>query len=35
MTAVEHHRLARRAGRYEAAVLAAVRQRIAWMIEVE
>lgn len=31
--AIEHHRLERRAGRYDASVLASVRERIAWMIE--
>lgn len=31
--AVEHHRFERRAGRFDAAVLAAVRERIAWMLE--
>ena len=31
--AIEHHRLARRAGRYEVSVLANVRERIAWMLE--
>ena len=30
---IEHHRLERRAGRYEAPVVAAVRKRIAWMLE--
>ena len=30
---VEHHRFERRAGRYEPAVLNAVRNRIAWMLE--
>lgn len=33
--AVEHHRLTRRAGRFEVAVVAAVRKRIGWMIEME
>lgn len=33
MQAIEHHRLERRAGRYDAAVLASVRERIAWMLE--
>ena len=32
--AVEHHRFVRRAGRYEAAVIAAVRKRIGWMLEI-
>jgi mRNA interferase MazF len=31
---VEHHRFERRAGRYDPTVLAAVRDRIAWMLEV-
>ncbi len=31
--AVEHHRFERRAGRYEAEVLVAVRKRIAWTLE--
>jgi mRNA-degrading endonuclease toxin of MazEF toxin-antitoxin module len=31
--AVEHHRFQRRAGRYEATVIAAVRERIVWMLE--
>jgi len=30
---VEHHRFERRAGRYDRAVLDAVRDRIAWMLE--
>ena len=30
---IEHHRFERRAGRYEAAVLASVRNKIAWMLE--
>lgn len=33
LEAVEHHRLERRAGRYELPVVAAVRKRIAWMLE--
>lgn len=33
ITAVEWHRLERRAGRYEAPVLASVRKRIGWMLE--
>ena len=33
LQAIEHHRLERRAGRYEASVLARVRERIAWMLE--
>ena len=31
--AIEHHRLERRAGCYELSVLASVRERIAWMLE--
>ncbi len=31
---VEHHRFERRAGQYERSVLAAVRQRLAWMLEI-
>jgi mRNA-degrading endonuclease toxin of MazEF toxin-antitoxin module len=30
---IEHHRFERRAGRYEAPILAAVRERIGWMLE--
>ena len=30
---VEHHRFERKAGRYEATVLAGIRNRIAWMLE--
>lgn len=30
---VEHHRFERRAGRFEAPVIAAVRKRVAWMLE--
>lgn len=33
ITHVEHHRLERRAGRYETTVVEKVRQRIAWMLE--
>jgi mRNA-degrading endonuclease toxin of MazEF toxin-antitoxin module len=32
--AVEHHRFEKRAGRYEATVIAAVRKRISWMLEI-
>ena len=32
--AVEHHRFDRRAGRYESTVIAAVRKRIGWMLEI-
>jgi len=31
---IEHHRFKRRAGRFDASVLGAVRKRIGWMIEV-
>jgi mRNA interferase MazF len=31
---VEHHRFERRAGRYDAAVIAAVRKKLAWMFEI-
>jgi mRNA interferase MazF len=34
ISAVEHHRFYRRAGRYEAAVLSAVRKRLAWLFEI-
>jgi mRNA interferase MazF len=33
ITSIELHRLERRAGRYEGAVLASIRQRIRWMLE--
>ena len=33
--AVEHHRFERCAGRYEARVVKSVRDRIAWMLELE
>jgi len=33
ITAVEFHRLERRAGRFDATVLTAVRERVAWMLE--
>ena len=33
ITAIEHHRLERRAGRYEPSLVSAVRKRIGWMIE--
>ena len=33
ITSIEQHRLERRAGRYEPGLVAAVRKRIAWMIE--
>jgi len=35
IAAVEYHRLERRAGRFEAAVVRAVRMGIAWMLELE
>lgn len=35
ITSIEHHRLGRRAGRYESSVVAAVRTRIGWMLELE
>lgn len=35
ITHIEHHRLGRRAGRYEGHVLARVRERIAWMLELK
>jgi mRNA interferase MazF len=34
LTSVEHHRLERRAGRFESQVLEEVRAAIAWMLEV-
>lgn len=33
--AVEHHRLNRRAGRFDPSVVPAVRDRIAWMLEIK
>ena len=33
LQSIEHYRFERRAGRYEPPVLAAVRERIAWMLE--
>jgi mRNA-degrading endonuclease toxin of MazEF toxin-antitoxin module len=33
LESVEHHRFERRAGRYDAAVLDAIRERIAWVLE--
>jgi len=33
ITSIEQHRLERRAGRYELGVVAGVRKRIGWMIE--
>ena len=32
--AIEHHRFDRRAGRYEAPVVAAVRKCVGWMLEI-
>jgi mRNA-degrading endonuclease toxin of MazEF toxin-antitoxin module len=32
--AIELHRFERRAGRYDAPVIAAVRKRIGWMLEI-
>jgi len=32
--AVEHHRFERCAGRYEAPVIATVRKRLGWMLEI-
>jgi len=34
MESIEHHRFERRAGRYELPLLAAVRKRIAWTLEI-
>lgn len=31
---VEHHRFERRAGRYESPVMAAVRKKLAWLLEI-
>jgi mRNA interferase MazF len=33
ITSIEHHRLERRAGRYDQAVVKRVRKQIAWMLE--
>ena len=33
ITSIEHHRLERRAGRYEPRAVAAIRKRIGWMLE--
>jgi mRNA interferase MazF len=33
LESIEHHRFERRSGRYDSAVLTAVRQRISWMLE--
>jgi mRNA-degrading endonuclease toxin of MazEF toxin-antitoxin module len=35
ITSVEHHRLERRAGRFELAVIERVRKAISWMLELE
>jgi mRNA interferase MazF len=35
ITSVEHHRLERRAGRFEPAVITRVRAAISWMLELE
>lgn len=35
LTAVENHRLARRAGRFEPEVLQSVRNKIAWLLELD
>ena len=35
ITSVEHRRLERRAGRFEGAVVAKIRDAIAWMIELK
>ena len=34
ITAVEFHRLGRKAGRFESAVVTEIRMKIAWMIEI-
>jgi mRNA-degrading endonuclease toxin of MazEF toxin-antitoxin module len=33
ITSVEHHRLERRAGRFDSAVIHSVRKAISWMLE--
>ena len=33
ITSIEHHRLERRAGRYDPPIVAAIRKRIGWVIE--
>lgn len=33
LTSIENYRLGRRAGRFEAQVLSSVRQKIAWLLE--
>lgn len=35
ITSIERHRLERRAGRFEPAILKKVRQAVAWMLELE
>jgi mRNA interferase MazF len=35
ITSVEHHRLERRAGRFEPQIIKTIREAIAWMIELE
>ena len=35
ITSVEHHRLERRAGRFDPAVIESVRKAISWMLELE
>jgi mRNA-degrading endonuclease toxin of MazEF toxin-antitoxin module len=35
LTAVENHRLERRAGRFEPEVIRSVRNKIAWLLELE
>ena len=35
LTAVEHHRLDRRAGRFEFPVVTKIREAIAWMLELK
>jgi mRNA-degrading endonuclease toxin of MazEF toxin-antitoxin module len=34
LESIEHHRLERCAGRYDASIVAAVRERIGWMLEI-
>jgi mRNA-degrading endonuclease toxin of MazEF toxin-antitoxin module len=35
ISSIEHHRLGRRAGRFEDSIISDVRNRIAWMLELE
>jgi mRNA-degrading endonuclease toxin of MazEF toxin-antitoxin module len=35
ITSIEHHRLERRAGRFEPAVIEKVRKAISWMLELD